>query len=65
MLLSSCNSDEETPAPTIRLKNPPATTAEKGSTVSFPIEVIALEKIESIRISKKLEMMNLPCLIIL
>lgn len=52
--LSSCSTDEETPAPTIRLVNPPAQTVTSQSTVSFSVEASAQEKIQQILITEKI-----------
>lgn len=52
--LSSCSTDEETPAPTIKLVNPPSQTVVSQATVSFSVEVSAQEKIQQILITEKI-----------
>ena len=51
--LSSCSSEDETPAPSIRLVNPPSEKVVSGQTVQFTIEASAPEKIDQILITAK------------
>ena len=52
--LSSCSSEDETPAPSIRLVNPPSEKVVSGQEVEFSIQVSAPEKIEKIVIMEKI-----------
>lgn len=52
--LSSCSSEDETPAPSIRLVSPPSEKVVTGQEVEFAIEATAPEKIEKIVITEKI-----------
>src|SRR5690606_28005340 len=52
--LSSCSSEDETPAPSIRLVNPPSEKVVAGQEVEFSIQASAPEKIEKIVITEKI-----------
>lgn len=50
---ASCSDDAETPAPTVKIMNPPAATIDTNGELTYTVEVKADEKIEKIVITKK------------